>query len=98
MLAWNTTEKPDQVTDQEDRPQQKNNENIYELKRTYWKHKATDGKSSFRRSITSVIHEGNQFPVVILHYDFANGDEVPLSLSPHTNRKYGNQLGLRTAH
>lgn len=66
-------------------------DNIFVLKRKYYKHKTVDGNTSFRRSVTCVEHDGKELPVIILHYYYESGDEVPLVLSPHKKRKYGSQ-------
>ena len=42
--------------------------------------------------------EGQQLPVIILHYYYENDKEIPLVMSPHKNRKYGTQAHTRTQH
>ena len=43
-------------SDDLENPQQK--KGIFVLKRSYWKHKTADGKTSFRISVTCVEREG----------------------------------------
>ena len=83
-------------SDDLENPQQK--KDIFVLKRSYWKHKTADGKTSFRRSVTCVEREGQQLPVIILHYYYENDEEIPLVMSPHKNWKYGTQAHTRTQH
>ena len=73
-------------------------DNIFVLKRKYYKHKTVDGNTSFRRSVTCIEHDGRELPVIILHYFYESGDEVPLVLSPHKNRMYGSQAHMQTQH
>ena len=42
--------------------------------------------------------EGQQLPVIILHYYYENDEEIPLVMSPHKNWKYGTQAHTRTQH